>query len=257
MNILKEGSKGGDVKVLQKYLGINQDGIFGPTTKRLIIEFQKKHYLVADGIVGNKTWLELIKEDLKHDYITDADLIKVAIENNIELAVIKAIKFVESGCKGIQNGIPTMLFEGHIFWQRLKSRGISPYNHIAGNSDILYQKWTKKYYTGNNQKEYNKLQRAIRINEEAAYESASYGLFQIMGENYRMCGYQSAKEFFQALCKNEDNHLYSFINFIKNRRIIPYLQTKNWRKIAYYYNGALYAQNNYHIKLEQAYNKYK
>jgi len=257
MNILKEGSKGGDVKVLQKYLGINPDGDFGPRTKALVIEFQKSKGLTIDGIVGNGTWLKLIEEDLKKDYITDADYIKVAIDLNIDLAVIKAIKEVESGGKGIQNGIPTMLFEGHIFWQRLKARGIDPNNFVRGNEDILYPKWTKSHYTRNNNGEYNRLKKAIAINEAAAYESASYGLFQIMGNNYSMCGYKSAKEFFQALCKNEDNHLYSFVNFVKNKKLVPYLQAFNWQKIAYYYNGPAYAQNQYDIKLQKAYNKYK
>ena len=257
MNILKEGSKGGTVKVLQKYLGLLQDGVFGPTTKKYVMTFQKSKGLYPDGIVGNKTWLKLIERDLKYDYITDADLIKVAIDYDIELAVIKAIKSVESGGKSIQNGIPTMLFEGHVFWQQLKAKGISPYNYISGNENILYQKWTKKYYTNSNQGELNRLKKAIKINEAAAFESASYGMFQIMGLNYKVCGYNSAKEFFNALCENEDNHLYAFVKFIKYKGIIPYLKTKNWRKIAYLYNGAAYAQNNYHIKLEQYYNKYK
>ena len=257
MNILKEGSKGGDVKVLQKYLGLGQDGIFGPRTKALVIEFQKSKGLTPDGIVGNSTWLKLIEEDLKKDYITDADFIKVAIDLNIELAAIKAIKEVESGGKGMVNGVPTMLFEGHIFWQQLKLRGISPYNHVSGNENILYPKWTKKYYTSSNNGEYQRLLKAIKINEEAAYASASYGLFQIMGNNYKLCGYNSAKEFYQALSKNEDNHLYAFVKFIKNRGIDGYLRQKNWKKVAYYYNGPCYAANQYDLKLQNAYNRYK
>ena len=257
MNILKEGSKGGDVKVLQKYLGLNQDGSFGPLTNKCVKAFQQNNGLTPDGIVGNKTWLKLIEKDLHNNYITNADLIQVAIKYNLELAVIKAIISVESNGKSIQNGIPTMLFEGHIFWQQLKIHKISPYNYIKGNENILYQKWTKKYYTGSNNGEYNRLLKAININEEAAYESASYGLFQIMGYNYKICGYDSAKQFFRDLSVNEDNHLKAFIKFIEYNKIIPYLQTKNWRKIAYLYNGPSYVQNNYHIKLQQAYEKYK
>lgn len=258
MNILKKGSKGGDVKVLQKYLGLNPDGDFGNMTLQKVKDFQTKCGLYPDGIVGNKTWLKLIEDDLKeHNYITDADFIKAAIELNVELSVIKAIKEVESSGVAIQNGIPTMLFEGHIFWQQLKLRGINPSKYVKGNEDILYQKWTKKYYTGKNSGEYNRLKKAIQINEAAAYESASYGMFQIMGNNYRVCGYSSAKEMFLSMCQNTDNHLQAFIKFITSKNIIPYLKTKNWRKIAYLYNGSGYAQNNYHIKLEKAYNKYK
>jgi len=258
MKVLIKGSKGGDVKVLQKYLGITPDGDFGDVTLNKVKAFQSSKGLTSDGIVGNKTWYKIIEQDLRdHNYITDADLILASIELNVDLAVIKAIKEVESGGIGIQNGIPTMLFEGHIFWQRLQARKINPNNYVKGNENILYPKWTKRYYTGKNQGEYERLKKAIQINEAAAYESASYGLFQIMGNSYRMCGYSSAKEMFQKMCQNTDNHLDAFIKFITAKNIIPYLRTKNWKKIAYMYNGAAYAQNNYHIKLELAYNKYK
>lgn len=54
--LLKRGSKGEDVKKIQKLLGCTADGDFGPTTERLVKEWQKKHALTADGIVGDKTW---------------------------------------------------------------------------------------------------------------------------------------------------------------------------------------------------------
>ena len=41
MNTIKLGSKGEDVKVLQKYLGINPDGNFGPKTLLKVKEWQK------------------------------------------------------------------------------------------------------------------------------------------------------------------------------------------------------------------------
>lgn len=56
MTTLKRGSKGEDVKKLQKLLGITADGDFGPKTEAAVKEFQKKNGLVADGIVGPKTW---------------------------------------------------------------------------------------------------------------------------------------------------------------------------------------------------------
>lgn len=53
---IKEGSHGADVKYLQQKLGINADGIFGSGTKKAVVGFQVKHDLVADGVVGPKTW---------------------------------------------------------------------------------------------------------------------------------------------------------------------------------------------------------
>lgn len=257
MNTIKEGSRGGDVKLLQKYMGVAQDGIWGPKTTEAVKKWQSSKGLVADGIVGPKTWLKLIENDLKSGNLTDADYIKAAIELNVEVAVLKAVKEVESGGKALINGIPVMLFEGHVFWQRLKMRGIDPNNFVRGNEDILYPKWTKSHYTGKNSGEYDRLKKAIAIHEAAAYESASYGMFQIMGLNYKICGYNSAKEFYNDLCKNEDAHFYSFIKFIKAKGIVKYMQQLNWKQIAYLYNGSGYSANKYDQKLAAAYNKYR
>ncbi len=61
MPTLKLGSKGDVVKVLQKALGINADGIFGKMTQASLVAFQKAHKLVADGICGKATWAILSK----------------------------------------------------------------------------------------------------------------------------------------------------------------------------------------------------
>lgn len=61
--ILKKGSKGSEVKELQKLLHLYEDGIFGSLTEEAVKEFQKANGLTADGIVGDKTWVKL-KGDL-------------------------------------------------------------------------------------------------------------------------------------------------------------------------------------------------
>jgi peptidoglycan hydrolase-like protein with peptidoglycan-binding domain len=53
---VKQGSKGKNVAHLQRKLGINDDGIFGSQTKAAVVAFQNAKGLVADGIVGPKTW---------------------------------------------------------------------------------------------------------------------------------------------------------------------------------------------------------
>jgi len=47
--------QGSDVSVVQKKTGANADGVFGPTTQRLVVSFQSHHGLAADGIVGPAT----------------------------------------------------------------------------------------------------------------------------------------------------------------------------------------------------------
>ena len=54
--LLKKGSKGSEVKELQKALGVAADGIFGTGTEAVVKKFQKDNGLDADGMVGNKTW---------------------------------------------------------------------------------------------------------------------------------------------------------------------------------------------------------
>ena len=50
--ILKNGSKGEEVKALQSKLGLVADGNFGPGTEKAVKEWQTKNGLTADGIIG-------------------------------------------------------------------------------------------------------------------------------------------------------------------------------------------------------------
>lgn len=58
---IKEGSKGNNVVLVQKELGVTSDGIYGPNTKKAVIKFQLKNNLVGDGVVGPKTWEIIFK----------------------------------------------------------------------------------------------------------------------------------------------------------------------------------------------------
>lgn len=59
MPVLKMGDMGDEVKVLQKALGLKEDGDFGPATKAAVVAFQKKHKLYPDGVVGKNSWARL------------------------------------------------------------------------------------------------------------------------------------------------------------------------------------------------------
>ena len=53
---LQYGSTGDCVKVVQRAVGVTDDGIFGPNTRSAVIVFQHDHGLALDGIVGPNTW---------------------------------------------------------------------------------------------------------------------------------------------------------------------------------------------------------
>jgi len=52
-------SRGGRVARLQRALGLGDDGVFGPRTKRAVKRFQRRHGLSVDGVVGPATWRAL------------------------------------------------------------------------------------------------------------------------------------------------------------------------------------------------------
>lgn len=59
MKTIKSGSRGDDVKTLQRLLNLIPDGIFGKLTDEAVRQFQHENGLVEDGIVGPKTWEKL------------------------------------------------------------------------------------------------------------------------------------------------------------------------------------------------------
>jgi N-acetylmuramoyl-L-alanine amidase len=63
--VLRQGSKGGEVKEVQRRLKLwgyykgSVDGVFGAGTRSAVIAFQKKNGLTADGVVGKSTYKAL------------------------------------------------------------------------------------------------------------------------------------------------------------------------------------------------------
>lgn len=190
--------------------------------------------------------------------LMEIDYQNVAEYLGVEVAAIKTVLEVETGSRGgfLATGKPTILFEGHVFWRQLKNRGFNPAKYQKGNEDILYPQWSRAYYKGG-MKEYDRLERARAIHREAADSSASWGLAQIMGFNYQVCGCKSVSEFVEMMSESEGRQLELFARFIKNNRWDVYLRKLDWKGFARHYNGAGYAVNLYDKRLEKAYGKYK
>ncbi len=54
--LITRGSKGIDVERIQRAVGVTVDGIFGAKTETAVKEYQKRHGLKVDGVVGENTW---------------------------------------------------------------------------------------------------------------------------------------------------------------------------------------------------------
>ena len=73
--LLKNGSKGEDVKKLQEKLGVEAIGTFGPKTEAAVKAWQKANGLKDDGIVGDSTWTKLFGETAPVTQVVKEDLV--------------------------------------------------------------------------------------------------------------------------------------------------------------------------------------
>lgn len=93
MEIIKLGSKGDSVKILQKKLNITPDGIFGAKTEAAVKEWQKKNGLIPDGIVGSKTWEKLGVTNINSKVI-DPCVIYKPLSVHISSSLNRPIKYL-------------------------------------------------------------------------------------------------------------------------------------------------------------------
>lgn len=240
---------------------LEPDGIFGKKTERAVLDFQRKNGLVADGIVGQKTWVKLsrfIPDPKEEDkYLSEEDLEIAAERLDVDLATIKAVNEVESKGTGFIGDKPKILFEGHVFWRQLKLHDINPWDYKSKLFDnVLYESSDRTKYIGGI-REHDRLETAMQIHKGAALESASWGLFQIMGFHWEDLGYESADEFVKKMYQDEAQHLIAFVKFIESNGLASYLKEQDWKGFAKRYNGPAYKSNRYDSRLKTAYEKYK
>jgi hypothetical protein len=169
--------------------------------------------------------------------LTKQDVVEAAKTLGVEPAALAAVAAVESSGYGfLPDGRPKMLFEGHVFWRRLRLRGIDPEPVAAQHPDICYPAWTGRWYLGG-APEYRRYERAKAIHAEAAIESASWGMFQLLGMNYRAAGFSGPQEFLAAHKRSEREHLDAICRWMTSNGLAKVLRAKDWQAFARGYNG--------------------
>jgi hypothetical protein len=160
------------------------------------------------------------------------------------VAAVRAVIDVESRGGFLADTRPKILFERHYFCRLTKGK------HDAKNPDISNKKWGG--YKGGSA-EYERLRRAIALDRDAALRSASWGAFQIMGDNCKLAGFKNVEEFVAAMVAGEPEQLDAFVNFVTNTNRDDELRRLDWVGFARGYNGPAYAVNKYDKKLAAAY----
>lgn len=196
----------------------------------------------------NQTKLNFVSNDVSP--LSEEDFNYAAAKLNVEVATIKSVYTVESRGSGyLSSKRPKILFEAHHF-SKFTNR-IYDQTH----PDISSRSWNRTLYKGG-EKEYDRLSQALELNQSAALKSASWGLFQILGSNFKACGFDCVEDLVRANVQSHSLQLEAFINFIKSTKLDVYLRNKDWVSFARSYNGAGYAANQYDKKLQEAYNKF-
>lgn len=190
------------------------------------------------------------------DKETIKTVIDVADKYNIEAAALLAIADVESAGKPFWtvNGKPrpAVRFEGHYFYQRLNDADrIKAQQAGLANPKAGAVKNPTSFAA-----RYTLIANAAKINREAAYESVSWGLGQVMGAHWQSLGYGSVNELVTA-ADTVEGQVDLMVRFIEQNDLRKYLDKHDWKGFARRYNGPAYKQNKYDTKMAEAYQVYK
>lgn len=192
----------------------------------------------------------MLTPELKNTIATEAR--KAGIEPCALLAVIEvesAGHFFAS-VNGKQE--PLIRFEGHYFDRRLtgetraKAREAGLASPLAGqiaNPASQSARWAL-------------LERASAFSSEAALESTSWGIGQIMGSHWKSLGYDSVESLAAAARSGAEGQIDMLIRFIIKNGLLAVLNGRDWPSFARRYNGPGYRRNAYDVKLAAACRRY-
>lgn len=182
--------------------------------------------------------------------LDDLDLPKLGARIGVGEDEMHAFLDVETSGHGFDaHGRPIILFEPHVFFRNLS--GAKRAQAVAAG--LAYVRWGEKPYPRDS---YPRLKAAMAIDETAALRSASWGLGQVLGENFKAAGFPTVQAMVEAMMEDEALQLAAAVNFIAANRLDDKLRKHDWAGFAKGYNGASFGKNAYDIRLADAFRKW-
>lgn len=181
---------------------------------------------------------------------------RIANENEMDAAALLAIISVECGGKIFTNINgklePIIRFEGHYFHRLLPKakRNIAVVKGLAHRraghiKNSRYQKTRWRF-----------LNKCILLDRDAALQSTSWGVGQVMGSHWRWLGYASVDAMIAGVRKGIGGQTELMVRFIKKANLERFIDTQDWAGFARSYNGPGYRKNKYDLKMAKAYKQY-
>lgn len=171
----------------------------------------------------------------------------------ITLAHVMAAYDVESTGQPFIAGRPTILPEPHRFSRNTQHRfdGKVP-------ARVSNRRWDRSLYPATQAARYDVLWDMIRLDPWAGFASASYGGFQVLGENYSLCEFADPMAFARAHAQTVAAHLMAFTMFVINRGLADDLgrcrpnDPESCVDFCRGYNGTAFRVNRYHERFARA-----
>lgn len=186
------------------------------------------------------------------DYaLGDHDVEDAADQLKVEPAAIWAVWDIEGCSSPFIDGRPTILFEPHRFSRATGHR------YDASHPAVSSLKWNRALYPARQADRWKQLLDAVALDIDAGFASASYGGFQILGENFALCGATSSWSFAWQQAQTEADQLAAFLKFVEARGLADALRRRDWATFARVYNGTAFRENHYDTRLAAAFAKRK
>ncbi len=178
-----------------------------------------------------------------------ADVARAAARLSCDPATLRAVCHVETDGSGfLPDDRPRILFEARVFHRLTDGRWDDVHPNISAPI------WDRTLYGAPGAHQYDRLAEASALDEDAAFQSASWGLFQIIGENHTRCGFSTVQRFVAAMASGEAAHLDAFVSLVgADQAMVHALQVRDWTTFARLYNGPEYAENAYDRRLAAAF----
>lgn len=179
-----------------------------------------------------------------------SEIISSSEQLGIDPATILALTEIESGGRFFHsvNGRqePAIRFEGHYFDRRLNDTT----RKLARNAGISSPVAGRIRNPASQQQRWELLARAMKFNYQAALESTSWGIGQVMGAHWQWLSYDSIDEFVKIVRSGVQGQIDVMLRYIVKADLIDTLSAQDWSSFARRYNGPNYAKNQYDLKLE-------
>ena len=231
------------------------DTIYVYDSKGVEVDSLGRTYIIIDSDTLHTAFLP--HPELVHDGpLRDIDYEEIAGELGVEAAAIRAVVEIETGRlqKGFNaDGSVIINFDLPVFRHATSRRGIDVRFIESEALELI----NIKKYGSQQAAQHARLRAAMAIDTIAAMESTFWGMFQIGGSNWKLCGTASCEDFVERMKRSEYDQLSLFANYIRNTGLLTHLKNKNWAVFARIYNGPSYAARNYHNRMAAAYRKYK